>query len=225
MSIPVDDERVNLPLELLDYVLSLVPPSQLQHTTLALLSALQLPISLAALFRHLRLTRSGQSWQLAQLLHHPSHSDFRSSVRTVVVQAWRCVLSSQLTIAELILPHRDDPQLLANLLGSFPRVTALAMTVGPLFAPEQLEELLERPKWRSAIEQLSFRFNPYVEERSYYTFLKVRSGSVDLGGWRGGCCRRGRRARVGFSSWCGGATALPRHLIVALSMSSFSCLA
>lgn len=79
----------------------------------------------------------------------------------------------------LLGTHRDDPQLLANLLGSFPKVTALETTVGPLFAPEQLEELLEKPKWRSAIEQLAFRFNPYVEERSYYTFLKVSPCRVD----------------------------------------------
>lgn len=70
---------------------------------------------------------------------------------------------------------RDDAQLLINLLGTFSGLRELRMAVGPLFAPEHLEELLDEPRWKRSIEGLSFRFNPYVSERSYYTFLKVRS--------------------------------------------------
>lgn len=51
------------------------------------------------------------------------------------------------------------------------------MTVGPLFAPENVEELLVNAEWKGSIESLKMRFNPYVMERSYYTFLKVGSSS------------------------------------------------
>lgn len=80
-----------LPPELLDSILSLVPPAQLQHTTLALLLALpRSPISLALLWRHLRLTREGQSWAAALSLHSTS-STLRNAVQTADVEAWRCV--------------------------------------------------------------------------------------------------------------------------------------
>lgn len=52
-------------------------------------------------------------------------------------------------------------------------MTSLRITIGPLFQPEHLEELLEAPAWRETVEQVWLRFNPYVMERSYYTFLKV----------------------------------------------------
>jgi hypothetical protein len=76
--------------------------------------------------------------------------------------------------ADSVRHGRDDPQLIINLLASFPSLTSLRLTVGPLFAPEHLDELFEAPKWQSSIQSMWLRFNPYVMERSYYTFLKVR---------------------------------------------------
>ncbi|KAI5479692.1 serine threonine protein kinase [Pseudohyphozyma bogoriensis] len=144
-----------LPPELLDYVLSLIPPSELQRTALSLINALgpHAHISHAALFRHLRLTREGQAWQTSR--RFKLDEGFRQSVVTITAEAWR-----------------EDPQLLINMLMTLPRVSSLSMCVGPMFAPEHLEELLEMPAWQQSIEGVWFRFNPYVLERSYYTFLK-----------------------------------------------------
>ena len=77
--------------------------------------------------------------------------------------------------------YRDDPQLIVNLVHALPKVHSLSLTVGPLCAPEHVDhnDLLDRPAWQSHIQQLAFRFNPYVSERSYYTFLKV--SREDLG--------------------------------------------
>ncbi|KAM0751946.1 hypothetical protein T439DRAFT_325127 [Meredithblackwellia eburnea MCA 4105] len=148
-----------LPPEILDSILSLVPPPLLQSTTLSLLRTLgqHASISRALLWRHLRISREGQSWEAALALRQEveDDSDFRKSVRTATVEAWR-----------------EDPQMLINLIQSLPMVKSLHMTVGPLFQPEHLEEMLELPAWKPNMEQIWFRFNPYVMERSYYTFLK-----------------------------------------------------
>ncbi|KAK4699450.1 hypothetical protein P7C70_g6810, partial [Phenoliferia sp. Uapishka_3] len=144
-----------LPPELLDYILSFVSTSQLQSTTLSLLIALpKSSISLALLWRHLRLTREGQSLAATVSLRE-SGGALRNAVRSAVVEAWR-----------------EDPQLMVNLLGSLPNLKSLRMTIGPLFQPEHLEEMLEMPAWKASVEQIYLRFNPYVMERSYYTFLK-----------------------------------------------------
>ncbi|GAA6027239.1 hypothetical protein JCM8097_002514 [Rhodosporidiobolus ruineniae] len=150
-----------LPAELWDHCLALLSPQELQHTALALSRALPPPshISLALLVRHLRITREGQALQT--LKHLRSAEDgLEDAVRTVTAQVWR-----------------EDPQLLVNLLLALPSVRSISLTIGPLAQPENLEDLLHPDsiartgRWKR-LEQLSFRFNPYVSERSYYTFLK-----------------------------------------------------
>ena len=66
--------------------------------------------------------------------------------------------------------RRTDSDLLVNLVTEFVRLKALHLSVGPLFAPEHLEELLQKPF--SDIQLLSLRFNPYVDRASYTIFLK-----------------------------------------------------
>lgn len=90
-----------------------------------------------------------------------------------------------------------------------PNLSSLRLTVGPLFAPENIEELLGAPPadtsfgatpvpppWQPKIEQLWLRFNPYVSERSYYTFLKGKyfdTTATTLAGWGEGEAPRLRR--------------------------------
>lgn len=146
-----------LPIELIDHILAFVPAHQHQRTALALHRALpRHAISTASLWRHVRLEREGQA---SSMLALRGELDFRSSTRSVTVQAWR-----------------EDPQALVDLLGEFPSLEQLRISVGPTNTPELLEELLAKPtlKWRRSIEELSFRFSPYLIEKSYWTFLKVR---------------------------------------------------
>ncbi|GAA5899459.1 hypothetical protein JCM6882_009122 [Rhodosporidiobolus microsporus] len=154
-----------LPAELWDHLLSLLSPRELQHTALALSRALATPstpashISHALLWRFLQVKREGQAWQCIQRLREEAPGT-AEAVRSVNVEVWR-----------------DDAQLLINLLLSLPALRSLSLSVGPLAAPEHLDDLvspasLARTGRWNQLEQLSFRFNPYVSERSYYTFLK-----------------------------------------------------
>ncbi|GAA5929901.1 hypothetical protein JCM3775_004459 [Rhodotorula graminis] len=149
-----------LPAELWDHVLSLLPPHDQQHTALALSRALpRADPSPTSLVRHIRITRPRQALQAAQALRK-SLTDSAQATRTVTVEVWR-----------------DDQQLVVNLLLAIPRPTSVSLTVGPLAAPEHLEDLVDPAsihrsgRWRH-LEQLSFRFNPYSVQKSYHTFLK-----------------------------------------------------
>lgn len=159
---------LRLPAELWDHVLLQLDPDELQHTTLALSRALgnRVSISRAVWWRHLAVTRQGQAWQCIQQLRNEPQG---TRVESLTVQLWR-----------------EDQQLLVNLALAPPleSVRALSLTVGPLAAPEHVQDLLDpvalrrNPNRFRKLEQLAFRFNPYCQERSYYTFLKVRSPPV-----------------------------------------------
>lgn len=153
---------LQLPAELWDHVLLQLDPDELQHATLSLARALghRVAVSRAVWWRHLRVTREGQAWQcIAALRDEPAHT--HEAVESLQVQVWR-----------------DDPQMLVNLALQLPAVRSIALTVGPVAAPEHIEELLDPVALRrnragrfKQLEQLAFRFNPYCAERSYYTFL------------------------------------------------------
>ncbi|SGY79030.1 BQ5605_C008g05017 [Microbotryum silenes-dioicae] len=160
-----------LPVELFEYILLTLSRTDLQPTTLAVIKAClcMSPLLSALLLRHLQITRPGQAAQcLAKLRQQPR---WPALVRTAVVECWssRCMeyLSDRICYC-----NRDDPQLIINLVAALPVLTSLRMTIGPMFAPDHLEEMLERPTFRASIQQLWLRFNPYVLERSYYFFLK-----------------------------------------------------
>lgn len=91
-----------LPAEILDYILSLLPPSELQSTTLNLTRALgrDNSISESLLFRNLRLTRESQSWDCAKVLR--TREGLRSSVRTVNAEVWRLVIVINLQVFYLL---------------------------------------------------------------------------------------------------------------------------
>ncbi|KAK4333699.1 hypothetical protein RTBOTA2_002433, partial [Rhodotorula toruloides] len=149
-----------LPSELWDHVVAQLPADEVQHTALALSRALPRTahVSNALFWRHVRVSREGQAWQIIKKLRQEEGA--AECARTVATALWR-----------------DDPQLLVNLLLALPSLRSISLTVGPLAAPEHLEDLLDPAgikrtgRWKQ-LEQLAFRFNPYCAERSYYTFLK-----------------------------------------------------
>lgn len=153
---------LRLPAELWDHVLLQLDPDQLQHTALSLSRALghRIAVSRAVWWRHLVVTREGQAWQCIDALKKEPEGT-KEAVQSLEVQVWR-----------------DDPQLLVNLAIQLPAVCSVALTVGPLAAPEHIEDLLDpvavkrnRSGRFKQLEQLALRFNPYCAERSYYTFL------------------------------------------------------
>lgn len=63
-----------------------------------------------------------------------------------------------------------DADILVNLLSILTRLRRITLFVGPNFAPEHLEEILEKP--RGGLLYLSLQFRPYVQRATYYQFLK-----------------------------------------------------
>ena len=57
-----------------------------------------------------------------------------------------------------------------SVLRCLPAVQVLMLNVGTNFAPEHLEEMFESE--RLDLRRLEIRFRPYVEQASYYQFLK-----------------------------------------------------
>ncbi|GAA5968291.1 hypothetical protein JCM3765_000383 [Sporobolomyces pararoseus] len=149
-----------LPPELWDYVLTFLPADDLQRTSLSLTRALpSAEVSTSLLWRNLKLTREGQAWQAIHKLRHLDQG-VKGAVKTVKATAFR-----------------EDPQQLVNLLLALPSAESLHLNVGPLFSPEQLDELLLPSSALTSrrfhkLSSLSFRFNPYCMERSYFVFLK-----------------------------------------------------
>ncbi|GAA5893404.1 uncharacterized protein JCM6883_007656 [Sporobolomyces salmoneus] len=149
-----------LPPELWDYVLTFVPADDLQRTSLSLTRAIpSAKVSTSLLWRNLRLTREGQAWQAIHKLRSLDQG-VKGAVKTVKATAFR-----------------EDPQQLVNLLLSLPSAENLHLNIGPLFSPAQLDELLLPSSALSSrrfhkLSSLSFRFNPYCMERSYFVFLK-----------------------------------------------------
>lgn len=54
--------------------------------------------------------------------------------------------------------HRTDSNVLVNLVSSLSNLQSIDLNVGPLFAPEHLDEMIEEP--RPCLRRLSLRFNP-----------------------------------------------------------------
>lgn len=159
-----------LPVEILDEILTHVQPAELQRTSLNLLRAIpNSAISLSNLVRHLSLSREGQTDQLYQFLRKIERNEIkdreivggseggnglRDAVRSIELKAWRA-----------------ESQTVVDLFKTFNELFCLKMTIGPLFTPDVMLELMQ-PAWRGKIEEITFRFNPYVSEKSYFSFLK-----------------------------------------------------
>lgn len=63
-------------------------------------------------------------------------------------------------------------------LRCLPDIPALLLNMGTNFAPEHLAEMFETH--RPTMQRLELRFRPYVEQASYYQFLKGTITSVQI---------------------------------------------
>ncbi|KAI0066508.1 hypothetical protein BV25DRAFT_1392841 [Artomyces pyxidatus] len=142
----------SLPPELYNAILDTVPKSELKKTTLALLRALPYSaIPQHHLFTEIRLTHADQVVQLGRRLRGAQY--FATLVREFNLDMWKV-----------------DADVAINVVRSMPNLTRLSMCIGPNFAPEHLEELFQEPM--VGLTFLSLRFRPYVQQATYYQFLK-----------------------------------------------------
>lgn len=146
-----------LPAELYDAVLSHLPEDSLSTTILALTRAIpKCPVPVDKLFETIRLSSAERFSQLHRRLRGSSgsildggsvarlHPDARF-IKELRLESWNV-----------------DPQVVINLLAllSEPHANIKRMTiwVGPNFGPENLEDILQRP--RTNLETLEVRFRP-----------------------------------------------------------------
>ncbi|WVQ78905.1 hypothetical protein IAT38_000996 [Cryptococcus sp. DSM 104549] len=143
---------LQLPPELIDHLLTQVPPDILQLTALALTRVFPDHfISKRHLWKHLVVYRAGQLMPLWRKLQEDE--GMRDGVRTFCMQSWR-----------------GDADILNNVMRRLNNIHALMLNIGTNFAPEHLEEMFIDP--RQGLERMELRFRPYVEQASYYQFLK-----------------------------------------------------
>jgi len=57
-----------------------------------------------------------------------------------------------------------------------PDLRTMMLNIGTNYAPEHLEEMFEAP--RTGVQRIEIRFRPYVEQASYYQFLKGEPSST-----------------------------------------------
>ncbi|KAK8861692.1 hypothetical protein IAR55_002515 [Kwoniella newhampshirensis] len=142
---------LTLPPELIDHLLSLVPPEQRQTSALALLRVFpHHPFAAKHLWTHLVVYRGGQLMPLWKKLREDEA--MRDGVRSFSLQSWR-----------------GDADILNNVMRCLNHINTLMLNIGTNFAPDHLEEMFENP--REDIERMELRFRPYVEQASYYQFL------------------------------------------------------
>ncbi|ORY29771.1 hypothetical protein BCR39DRAFT_467093 [Naematelia encephala] len=146
-----------LPPELIDQLLDHVPPHLLQRTALSLIRVFpDYPLSSRHLWTHLTVHRASQLIPLWHKLRSEGKKPGRGNVafaRTLCQESWR-----------------GDADILNNVLRCLPDLTVLMLNIGTNFAPEHLEEMFEDP--RLGIQRMEMRFRPYVEQATYYQFLK-----------------------------------------------------
>ncbi|KAF8140465.1 hypothetical protein EV363DRAFT_1251058 [Boletus edulis] len=141
-----------LPPEIYDGILAHVSRGERQQTTLSLTRAIpRSPVPLQHLFECIRL-KSAESvvhlyCRLRGRLEEPRW------VNGFSLETWSV-----------------DADVVVNLVNLLPRLSRITLFVGPDFAPEHMEEILEKP--REALSYISLRFRPYVQRASYYQFLK-----------------------------------------------------
>ncbi|WWD16385.1 hypothetical protein CI109_100811 [Kwoniella shandongensis] len=142
---------LTLPPELIDHLLSLVPPQSLQRTTLALLRVFpQHPFASKHLWTHLVVYRKEQLIPLWRKLKEDE--GMRDGVASFTLQSWRA-----------------DADILNNVMRCLNHINTLMLNIGTNFAPDHLEEMFMDP--REDMERMELRFRPYVEQASYYQFL------------------------------------------------------
>ncbi|ORX35255.1 hypothetical protein BD324DRAFT_582139 [Kockovaella imperatae] len=146
-----------LPTELIDQLLNHIPPDQLQRTALSLIQVFpEYGLSTRHLWIHLVVHRGKQLiplWRRLQRDRKVDDGRMSQMVRTFCMKSWA-----------------GDADILNNVMRCLPDVPTLLLNVGTNFAPEHLQEMFET--FRPRLRRLEVRFRPYVEEASYYQFLK-----------------------------------------------------
>ncbi|KAL5536144.1 hypothetical protein ACEPAF_4249 [Sanghuangporus sanghuang] len=142
----------SLPPELYAAILDHIDDDHIQSSVLALTRAVpHAPVPLDRLFESIRLCTPQSVIHLQRRLRGGQPEALY--VRSLRIQSWTA-----------------DAQVIINLLAQLDNLIALALFVGPNFAPENLLEIFEKPRER--LESLSLRFRPYVQRANYYQFLK-----------------------------------------------------
>lgn len=144
----------DLPPELYHCILSHVPPSNRQVTTLNLSRAIPLsPIPLHPLFEHIVISRQEQVFQLYRRLCYgstPSSKEFPADETFSKERAWIKSLTFQ--------TWQVDADIAVNLLGLLTGIERLSLLVGTVFAPEHLEDIFHTQV--PTLNILSVRFRP-----------------------------------------------------------------
>lgn len=156
-----------LPIEIWDHILNLIPHSQLQSTIINLKKVFEPSSTSSPLldhhqFKHIIIS---DDHQLKSLLHRTSSS---SQQQPPPQEEHRFIIPQSFSLRSWRL---IDNNILINLINSFYlNLNFIDLHIGPLFAPDQLEELFLTPKPK--LQVLSLRFNQNVSRRSYEPFLK-----------------------------------------------------
>lgn len=141
-----------LPLEIYSAILSQVPTHERQQASLSLSRAIpRSPVPLHHLFECICLKTPESVFQLYRRIR--GSAEEVGWVRSFALETWTV-----------------DADILVNLLSILTRLRRITLFVGPNFAPEHLEEILEKP--RGGLLYLSLQFRPYVQRATYYQFLK-----------------------------------------------------
>ena len=129
-----------LPPELYDGILTHVPRDERQQTTLSLTRAIpRSPVPLHHLFECIRLKSAESVVQLYRRLR--GRVDEPLWVREFSLATWSV-----------------DADVVVNLVALFSRLSVITLFVGADFAPEHMEEMLEKP--REVLNYISLRFRP-----------------------------------------------------------------
>lgn len=159
MKTSLEHPLFKFPTELWDLILSFIPNSFKSITTHSLFIIFyqkqqkQSIISNNHLFHSIVIKSHSQLRVLINSIQ--SDDTFKTLPRTFSLKAWRL----------------KDNHLFINLLNSISyNLRAIELNIGPLFGPDQLEEVFENEK--SNLKVLSLRFNQNVSKRSYEPFLK-----------------------------------------------------
>lgn len=129
-----------LPPELYDGILVHLPRDERQQATLSLTRAIpRSPVPLHHLFECIRLKSAESVVQLYRRLR--GRLEEPCWVKEFSLEAWSV-----------------DADVVVNLMALLSRLTAIALFVGPNFAPEHMEEVLEKP--RETLSYISLRFRP-----------------------------------------------------------------
>ncbi|KAG6333897.1 hypothetical protein ID866_5182 [Astraeus odoratus] len=131
-----------LPAEIYAAILAQAPTDERQQTTLSLTRAIpRSPVPLHYLFETVSLKAADNVFQLYRRLRGCTQ-DVRW-VRSFSLKTWTV-----------------DADIVVNLVSILPCIERMTLFIGPSFAPEHLEEMLEKP--REGLRYLSLRFRPYL---------------------------------------------------------------